>query len=75
MSGSHIEKGAKDGEMGDALATLDFGSLDLRKPWGRQGFRHWVNGRVRKRGLLERGSFQKSSFSRDSREFRECRDF
>ena len=30
--------------------------------------------RVRKRGLLEKGSFQKSRFSRDSREFRESRD-
>ena len=27
------------------------------------------------RGLLERGSFQKSPFSRDSREFRDSRDF
>ena len=27
-----------------------------------------------KRGLLEKGSFQKSSFSRDSREFRDSRD-
>ena len=28
-----------------------------------------------KRGLLEKGSFQKSPFSRDSREFRASRDF
>ena len=28
-----------------------------------------------KRGLLEKGSFQKSPFSRDSREFRDSRDF
>ena len=28
-----------------------------------------------KRGLLEKGSFQKSIFSRDSREFRDSRDF
>ena len=27
------------------------------------------------RGLLEKGSFQKSPFSRDSREFRDSRDF
>ena len=29
----------------------------------------------RKRGLLEKGSSQKSPFSRDSREFRDSRDF
>ena len=28
-----------------------------------------------KRGLLEKGSFQKSPFSRDFREFRDSRDF
>ena len=28
-----------------------------------------------RRGLLEKGSFQKSPFSRDSREFRDSRDF
>ena len=28
-----------------------------------------------KRGLLEKGSFQRSPFSRDSREFRDSRDF
>ena len=28
-----------------------------------------------KRGLLEKGSFQKRPFSRDSREFRDSRDF
>ena len=28
-----------------------------------------------KRGLLEKGSFQRSPFSRDSSEFRESRDF
>ena len=30
--------------------------------------------RVRTKGLLEKGSFQKSPFSRDSREFRDSRD-
>ena len=46
------------------------------------GFSSWYNmkGRIgdfefRKRGILEKGSFQKSPFSRDSREFRDSRDF
>ena len=33
-----------------------------------------TSSRVRKKGLLEKGSFQKSPFSRDSREFRDSRD-
>ena len=33
-----------------------------------------LKSRVRKRGLLEKGSFQKSPLSRDSREFRDSRD-
>ena len=40
-----------------------------------RGFRAVQEGsRVRKRGLLEKGSFQKSPFSRDSRDFSEPPD-
>ena len=35
----------------------------------------FLQNRVRKKGSLEKGSSQKSPFSRDSREFRDSRDF
>ena len=52
------------------------GRLELSVPWSLRReiarLRRLVG--FGKRGLLEKGSFQKSPFSRDSREFRDSRD-
>ena len=49
------------------------GSLLFSGPWSPLAAHENIIG-FGKRGLLEKGSFQKSPFSRDSREFRDSRD-